>query len=76
MFYLMNAQGVHFSAAIKGVIKKKKTRGIKLSRTSVYLRNTYSDSLLAGFKQWAMCECLQIRNRWKGACKSCSTERN
>lgn len=74
MFYLMNAQGVHFSAAIKGVIKKK--RGIKLSRTSVYLRNTCSDSLLAGFKQWAMCECLQIRNGWKGACKPCSTEHN
>lgn len=26
MFYLMNAQGVHFSAAIKGVIKKKNKR--------------------------------------------------
>lgn len=26
MFYLMNVQGVHFSAAIKGVIKKKNKR--------------------------------------------------
>lgn len=26
MFYLVNAQGVHFSAAIKGVIKKNKRR--------------------------------------------------